>query len=798
MASYDPEEIRRAFDLIVGDGTTELRAYNANTKSDSYIGTVSGYFDNVESLIGGIDFIRRSPGLYITMNELHPGLITRAKNRVRTLRGKDPATSDVDVTRRKWLLIDCDPIRPSGISASEEEHDAAITRTFDIYDYLRAEGFPDPIIADSGNGGHLLYRIDLPTKDDGLVKGVLEYLSKEYSTNAVGVDTTVFNPSRIVKLYGTRAAKGENSEERPHRMAKIISAPTAPEVVPVEMLEYLAEQGNSTAKAAPALQNKSSYAGNGVFDLDSFFTRNSLDLKDPKDWKTHAGTGRKWEFHTSPMCQHNDGAAWVGEMTIGGPIVAGCQHESCTWGWTELRNKFRHTEPPKEQRQQSSTATTSQPSRVNGKSECPPSPPVPIGSRVRALDRENFGEVVQDLGESCKVHFVSPDGSEATVDLPKADLRFLNGHRCDGVVEVKEIEVIDSDTFFNTDYRQRFLIRNVLVEGQPGIIGGRFKAMKTSVAVDAAISLATGTPFLGEFETIQTPTLVLSGESGKFTLRETAIRVCDSKNISLASAGKNLHWGFDLPQIATLGGQTALVNVITKAGAKVVFIDPAYLCLLSGDTKGLNPSNIFDMGPLLLDVAEVCRSIDCTVVLLHHCKKNGGAEPFMPPELEDLSMAGFAEFARQWILLGRREKYNADGNHRLWMSIGGSAGHSGMYSLDIDEGQQDENFSGRKWDVTVGTVTDAREQAKEEKEARAKERVKKNTDEAKSKVLDALASIPGERCTTRSLRARVGSGPAVVERAIGELLREGAVCECEIEVRGQFREGIQRVRGSKN
>jgi hypothetical protein len=44
--------------------------------------------------------------------------------------------------------------------------------------------------------------------------------------------------------------------------------------------------------------------------------------------------------------------------------------------------------------------------------------------------------------------------------------------------------------------------------------------------------------------------------------------------------------------------------------------------------------------------------------LLHHLRKRGkGDHSFDPPELDELSWAGFGEFARQWWLIGRREGY---------------------------------------------------------------------------------------------------------------------------------------------
>src|SRR5256885_985310 len=81
---------------------------------------------------------------------------------------------------------------------------------------------PDPMYADSGNGYHLLYPVDLPAKDGGLVKAVLRSLAGRFDEEGVKVDTTVFNAARLTKLYGTRACKGENTLERPHRWTRVL------------------------------------------------------------------------------------------------------------------------------------------------------------------------------------------------------------------------------------------------------------------------------------------------------------------------------------------------------------------------------------------------------------------------------------------------------------------------------------------------------------------------------------------------------------------------------------------------
>src|SRR5271155_92148 len=105
---------------------------------------------------------------------------------------------------------------------------------------LSKAGWPEPVVADSGNGYHLLYRIDLPSDDGGLVKRVLAALAAQFNTPEVKIDEKVFNPARIVKLYGTKARKGDHTDERPHRWSKIIKMRDELQVVRKELLEAMA------------------------------------------------------------------------------------------------------------------------------------------------------------------------------------------------------------------------------------------------------------------------------------------------------------------------------------------------------------------------------------------------------------------------------------------------------------------------------------------------------------------------------------------------------------------------------
>ena len=114
-----------------------------------------------------------------------------------------------------------------GISSTDEEKQAALDRVNAVRQQMTEWHWPAPILADSGNGWHLLYRIDQPVDDGGLVERCLKALDQRFSDSQVKIDTTVHNPARITKCYGTWARKGDSTPTRPHRQSRILEVPDA-------------------------------------------------------------------------------------------------------------------------------------------------------------------------------------------------------------------------------------------------------------------------------------------------------------------------------------------------------------------------------------------------------------------------------------------------------------------------------------------------------------------------------------------------------------------------------------------
>jgi replicative DNA helicase len=320
-------------------------------------------------------------------------------------------------------------------------------------------------------------------------------------------------------------------------------------------------------------------------------------------------------------------------------------------------------------------------------------------------------------------------------------------------------EAIDSKAFASRDYRPNWLVKGALVDRQPCVIGGPQKSLKTTIGVvDLGISLASATPWLGKFDVpVQRRTCIVSGESGPWTLQETARRICKARGLILQDLGNQLFWQFRLPQLSIPEQLTAMRDGLKRDEIAVAIIDPLYLSLLNGNSD-LAASNLYDIGPLLLRVAETCLAVNATPILLHHTTKPS-AKKLEPLDLTDLAFSGVSEFARQWVLLSRREPHEGgSGQHALWLVLGGSCGHGGHYAVNVNEGQLSDDFSGRTWEICVMPVSEARDLEKETR-TNAKEEARRQRDgDDERAIIRALETLSSKNAPVPYGRIRALSG----------------------------------------
>ena len=329
----DANEITHALRLWFQAGDVfEVRVLDAVSADYRREHIESGYFDyeHISAVPEALKRLLSFRGAYVTVNPVNPDLLARAVNRLRPA-GRNPTTADTDIVRRRWLLIDCDPRRASGVSSSNAEHESALAKAREIRDGLSSLGWADPIMTDSGNGAQLMYRIDLPADDGELVRRVIGEIAKA-SSEQVAIDTSVHNPARIWRLPGTMNCKGDSIPERPHRMARILEEPQ--DIVSVsqeQMQDIVSYQSEDTQTDIPDDEWKHTMP---AFDLDSWIAQYCPELGSPQPWKG----GRKWIFPVCPFNEAHTNKSAVLIQEPSGAVAFKCHHNGCSGNdWRALR-----------------------------------------------------------------------------------------------------------------------------------------------------------------------------------------------------------------------------------------------------------------------------------------------------------------------------------------------------------------------------------------------------------------------------------------------------------------------------
>ena len=195
-------------------GVIELRALGRGTGAS---GVRSGLFDDVDMLMAAADAVEQSD-CYITLNR--PKARSVANKLEVDGRG---ALKDADIERIVRIPFDFDPVRPNGTNSTDAELAAAEQLSQHVANALRSCSWPEPARGMSGNGHHLIYRVSVAANDDtrSTLRRLYRGLAVKYLNEAARFDTTVSNPARIFRLYGTVNRKADPVAGRGQRLSTI-------------------------------------------------------------------------------------------------------------------------------------------------------------------------------------------------------------------------------------------------------------------------------------------------------------------------------------------------------------------------------------------------------------------------------------------------------------------------------------------------------------------------------------------------------------------------------------------------
>jgi hypothetical protein len=206
---FDPDTVRTVYDFLAHENETEIRLIDPHRRRRPRCVFV------------------RDRSQFLRMCERYNGLYNvYAGLNERRLGGRKRE----DVLCVKSIVIDLDAVRPDKSQpATKEELGQVYMKAEAIARASKLFGFQHPNVCMSGNGYQLWYAIpSIPITDDNRdeveerIKQFNRLIKGRYESEAVSIDNVGDLP-RIIKVMGTLSIKGEDTEERPHRLSYCVT-----------------------------------------------------------------------------------------------------------------------------------------------------------------------------------------------------------------------------------------------------------------------------------------------------------------------------------------------------------------------------------------------------------------------------------------------------------------------------------------------------------------------------------------------------------------------------------------------
>jgi RecA/RadA recombinase len=242
------------------------------------------YFDDHDKLadiVSQLDDDPRVTSLYYVINPIKPSLIRlraecqceKCTGGARVILNPAPAqveqiltggsqhlTADDEVELLQNVLIDFDTIRAPYLKLDDatkdefsklqhecstaEEKRATREVAKRAIAFLDAKGWPSALLADSGNGYHVVPRVqmDNTVHNANMLLDVRKALAARFNCDEVKIDASVGNPSRLTRAYGTMTRKGTNTAERPYRRNQLMQTGIPVQEVPLDLILNMASE----------------------------------------------------------------------------------------------------------------------------------------------------------------------------------------------------------------------------------------------------------------------------------------------------------------------------------------------------------------------------------------------------------------------------------------------------------------------------------------------------------------------------------------------------------------------------
>ena len=187
--------------------------------------------------------------------------------------------------------------------------------------------------------------------------------------------------------------------------------------------------------------------------------------------------------------------------------------------------------------------------------------------------------------------------------------------------EVGELTALYARDLDREDPKERWLVDGLWARQAVGLCAGNPKSLKTWVALDLAVSVASGTPALGRFK-VEAPGTALAyfAEDQSDQLRSRIEGICRHRQLDIDE--------LDLVVITEPGvrldtpiDQERLRATLSRFKPRLLLLDPLVRL------HSLNENDSQEISRLLGYFRELQRSFELAVILVHHTGKKSRSQP---------------------------------------------------------------------------------------------------------------------------------------------------------------------------
>jgi AAA domain/RepB DNA-primase from phage plasmid len=262
----------------------------------------------------------------------------------------------------------------------------------------------------------------------------------------------------------------------------------------------------------------------------------------------------------------------------------------------------------------------------------------------------------------------------------------------------------------------QWLVDEIWVDKRHGIVAGEYKAYKTVLLLDLAVSVASGEPFLGRYKVRRPGTVCYVHEEGHpGSVRNHMWRIEHQKGLT-DRVGKDKYeivfdgrhnlpiWITSLPRLNLQDPESRAQLERHVAAMQPVLVILETFYLLAG---GVKENNEDEVKPILAFLAKLSYDHGCSVVLSHHFHKNRDDEKRF---IDRISGSGI--FGR-WYESGMFiERKGVETDNSITVYTSHRDGQSGKFSLRI---QWETEKNGEEEDGTTLEIAHLDEGEEEEK-----------------------------------------------------------------------------------